>query len=68
MDLHELMRNMPQLLADVGEFMTLQPGDVLMVGTDCLADGTRPRAKAGDRVEISAPSFAPVVTTVRGAA
>ena len=67
-DLHELMRNMPQLLADVGEFMTLQPGDVLMVGTDCLADGTRPRAKAGDRVEISAPSFAPVVTTVRGAA
>ena len=67
-DLHELMRNMPQLLADVGEFMTLQPGDVLMVGTDCLADGTRPRAKAGDRVEISVPSFAPVVTTVRGAA
>ena len=67
-DLHDLMRNMPQLLADVGEFMTLQPGDVLMVGTDCLADGSRPRAKAGDRVEISAPGFASVVTTVRGAA
>ena len=67
-DLHELMRNMPQLLADVGEFMTPQPGDVLMVGTDCLADGTRPRARAGDKVEISAPGFAPVVTTVRGAA
>ena len=66
-DLRELMRNMPTLLADVGEFMTLQPGDVLMVGTDCLADGTRPRAKAGDRVEISAPGFASVTTTVRGA-
>jgi 5-oxopent-3-ene-1,2,5-tricarboxylate decarboxylase/2-hydroxyhepta-2,4-diene-1,7-dioate isomerase len=46
--------------------MTLQPGDVLMVGTDCLADGTRPRAKAGDRVEIAAPGFAPVITTVKG--
>lgn len=67
-DLRDLMRNMPQLLADVGEFMTLQPGDVLMVGTDCLADGSRPRAKAGDRVEISSPGFASVVTTVRGAA
>ena len=66
--LGDLMRNMPTLLADVGEFMTLQPGDVLMVGTDCLADGTRPRAQAGDRVEISAPGFASVVTTVGGAA
>lgn len=67
-DLRELMRNLPTLLADVGEFMTLQPGDVLMVGTDCLTDGTRPRAKAGDRVEVSAPGFASVVTAVGGAA
>ncbi len=67
-DLLELVRNLPTLLADVGEFMTLQPGDVLMVGSDCLADGTRPRAKAGDRVEISAPGFASVMTTVGGAA
>jgi 5-oxopent-3-ene-1,2,5-tricarboxylate decarboxylase/2-hydroxyhepta-2,4-diene-1,7-dioate isomerase len=67
-DLRELMRNMATLLADVGEFMTLQPGDVLMVGTDCMADGTRPRAQVGDRVEISAPGFASVVTTVGGAA
>ena len=66
--LSELMRGIPQLLADVGEFMTLQPGDVLMVGTDCLAGGTRPRARAGDRVEISAPGFASVVTTVGAAA
>ena len=67
-DLRELVRDMPTLLGDVGEFMTLQPGDVLMVGTDCLADGSRPRAQAGDRVEISAPGFASVTTTVRGAA
>ncbi|WP_322993649.1 fumarylacetoacetate hydrolase family protein [Limnohabitans sp.] len=67
-DLRELVRGLPALLADVGEFMTLQPGDVLMVGTDCLADGTRPRARAGDRVELSAPGFASVVSSVRGAA
>ena len=67
-DLRELMRDLPTLLADVGEFMTLQPGDVLMVGTDCLADGTRPRAKAGDRVEISAPGFVSVNVTVGEAA
>lgn len=68
LDLREMIRGIPQLLTDVGEFMTLQPGDVLMVGTDCLVDGTRPRAKAGDRVEISASGFAPVITPVKGQA
>lgn len=68
LDLRELMRDLPTLLTDVGEFMTLQAGDVLMVGTDSLADGTRPRAKAGDRVEISAPGFSPVSVQVGGAA
>jgi 5-oxopent-3-ene-1,2,5-tricarboxylate decarboxylase / 2-hydroxyhepta-2,4-diene-1,7-dioate isomerase len=66
--LNALMRDLPRLLDDVGEFMTLQPGDVLMVGTDCLADGTRPRAKAGDRVEISAPGFTTVSVQVGGVA
>ena len=63
-DLRDLKRDLPTLLADVVEFMTLQPGDVLMVGTDCLVDGSRPRAKAGDRVEISAPGFVSVNVTV----
>ena len=67
-DLRALMRDLPTLLVDVGEFMTLKAGDVLMVGTDCLADGSRPRAKAGDRVEISAPGFDTVNVTVGGAA
>ena len=64
--LADLVRPMEQLLADVGEFMTLQPGDVLMVGIDCLEDGARPRAQAGDRVEISAPGFVSVAATVKG--
>lgn len=64
--LSELVRPAAQLLADVGEFMTLQPGDVLMLGTDCLEDGSRPLAHAGDTVELSAPGFKPVVHTVEG--
>lgn len=67
-DLRELVRSIPALLANVTEFMTLQPGDVLMVGTDCLADGTRPRARAGDAIEIAAPGLASVTTQVKGAA
>lgn len=67
-DLRTLVRSVPQLLADVGDFMTLQPGDVLMVGTDCLADGTRPRARAGDAVEIRAAGLQPVHVRVKGQA
>lgn len=63
-DLSTLVRDAATLLADVGEFMTLQPGDVLMLGTDCLPDGARPRARAGDRIEISASGFAPLHHTL----
>lgn len=49
----DLVRNASQLLADVGEFMTLHPGDVLMLGCDV----GRPLAKAGDRIDINAPGF-----------
>ena len=51
MDVSRLGRSAAQLLADVSEFMTLRPGDVLMLG--CGAK--RPLARAGDRIEISAP-------------
>jgi len=65
-DFHTLARDAATLLADVNAFMTLQPGDVLMLGSDCLADGTRPRARVGDRIEISAPGFEPLVNTLVG--
>lgn len=57
--LADLLRDAATLLADVNGFMTLRPGDVLMLGSDCLADGTRPLVHAGDTVEITAPGFAP---------
>ncbi len=63
--LTELVRPVERLLADVGEFMSLQAGDVLMLGTDVLANGQRPRARAGDTVCLSAPGFAPLIQTVQ---
>ena len=62
--LSTLKRSIPQLLADVSDFMSLQAGDVLMVGTDCLEDGQRPRARAGDKVEIRAAGFESVLQKV----
>lgn len=59
--LTELVRDAATLWADVNAFQSMRPGDVLMVGTDCLDDGTRPRVKAGDAVEITATGFAPLV-------
>ncbi len=59
--LAEWVRDAVTLLADVGEFMTLRPGDVLMTGTDCLPEGGRELVHAGDTVEITALGFQPVV-------
>ena len=59
--LAELVRDAAMLLADVYEFMTLRAGDVLMLGSDCLPDGSRPLVHAGDTVEVSATGFKPLV-------
>jgi 5-oxopent-3-ene-1,2,5-tricarboxylate decarboxylase/2-hydroxyhepta-2,4-diene-1,7-dioate isomerase len=58
--LADLVRDAAALWADVNAFQSMRPGDVLMLGSDCLEDGTRPRAKAGDAVEITATGFAPL--------
>lgn len=60
----ELVRPVDQLLADVGEFMTLRAGDWLLLGLDVLPSGQRPRARVGDRIEISAPGFATLENTL----
>lgn len=59
-DFSQTVRNAAQLLADVGAFMTLQHGEVLMLG----CDAGRPLARAGDRIEISGPGFETLVNTL----
>jgi 5-oxopent-3-ene-1,2,5-tricarboxylate decarboxylase/2-hydroxyhepta-2,4-diene-1,7-dioate isomerase len=54
-----LRRPAAQLLADVGSFMTLGAGDLLLLG----CDAPRPRARAGDRVEISMPALGRLANT-----
>lgn len=58
--LGQLRRDAATLWADVNDFMTLRPGDVLMLGCDVAADGQRPRLQVGDTVELRAPGFAPL--------
>jgi len=56
-DFSRTVRSASQLLADVGDFMTLAHGEVLMLG----CDAGRPLARPGDRIEISAPGFETLV-------
>lgn len=55
----QLVRPADKLLADVGEFMTLGEGDMLMLGCDV----GRPRVKVGDRVEIKMPALGTLTNT-----
>jgi len=64
----DTVRKSQTLLTDISEFMTFQEGDVLLLGSDCLPDGKRPRAKVGDVVEISADGFDTLVNTFVGGA
>ena len=52
-DFSDLHRDALTLLRDVNKFMTLQTGDVLMLG----CDAGRPLAKISDRIDISAPGL-----------
>jgi 5-oxopent-3-ene-1,2,5-tricarboxylate decarboxylase / 2-hydroxyhepta-2,4-diene-1,7-dioate isomerase len=52
----DMVRRTAQLVADVADFIDLQDGDVLLLGSPFDA----PLAKAGDTVDISAPGFAPL--------
>jgi 5-oxopent-3-ene-1,2,5-tricarboxylate decarboxylase / 2-hydroxyhepta-2,4-diene-1,7-dioate isomerase len=49
-----MVRKVAQLAGDVAEFIDLQDGDVLLLGSPFDA----PLARAGDAIEISAPGFA----------
>jgi 5-oxopent-3-ene-1,2,5-tricarboxylate decarboxylase/2-hydroxyhepta-2,4-diene-1,7-dioate isomerase len=55
-----LVRAPRQLIADVNGFMTLRAGDVLLVG----CDAPRPRAKAGDRIDIRSPQLGAMTHTL----
>lgn len=55
-----LVRSPARLLADVAEFMTLAAGDLLMLGCEF----ERPRAGAGDVVELRAPGLGSLRNTL----
>ena len=56
----QLVRPADKLLADVSEFMTLGPGDMLMLGCNI----GRPLAKVGDRIDITMPALGTLSNTL----
>lgn len=56
----QLLRPAEKLLADVSEFMSLGEGDMLMLG----CDAGRPRARVGDRIDISMPALGTLTNTL----
>lgn len=56
----DMVRSADKLLADVSEFMTLGPGDMLMLGCDL----GRPLAKVGDRIDITMPALGTLTNTL----
>lgn len=56
----DLVRSAARLLEDVSEFMTLHPGDLLMLGSTAGA----PRARAGQRISVQGAGFAPLHATL----
>ncbi len=56
----DLVRPIDRLIADIGEFLTLMPGDILLVGEPADA----PLAKPGDRVRIDIDGLPPLENQV----
>jgi 5-oxopent-3-ene-1,2,5-tricarboxylate decarboxylase / 2-hydroxyhepta-2,4-diene-1,7-dioate isomerase len=56
----DLVRPIDRLIADIGEFLTLQPGDILLIGEPHDA----PLANAGDRVRVEIDGLAPIENEV----
>lgn len=57
----ELHRNAPQLIAALSEFATLEPGDVILLGTP----QQRVPVNEGDEITIRAAGFTPLVSHFR---
>ena len=56
----DLVRPIDRLIADITEFLTLQPGDIVLAGEPHDA----PLAQAGDRVRVEIDGLAPIENQV----
>jgi 5-oxopent-3-ene-1,2,5-tricarboxylate decarboxylase/2-hydroxyhepta-2,4-diene-1,7-dioate isomerase len=56
----DLVRPIDRLIADISEFLTLQPGDIVLAGEPPDA----PLAKAGDRVRVEVEGLAAIENEV----
>jgi len=59
-NLADLVRPIEGLIADISQFLTLQPGDILLIGEPPAS----PLARAGDRVRVEIDGLAPIENQV----
>jgi 5-oxopent-3-ene-1,2,5-tricarboxylate decarboxylase/2-hydroxyhepta-2,4-diene-1,7-dioate isomerase len=59
-NIDDLVRPIDRLIADIGEFLTLQPGDIVLAGEPHHA----PLAQAGDRVRVEVDGLAAIENEV----
>lgn len=65
----DLIFSVPELVARLSEWMTLEPGDIISTGTPSgVGSGRQPRVWLGDgdRVEISSPTLGKLITPILG--
>ncbi len=65
----DLIFSVPELVARLSEWMTLEPGDIISTGTPSgVGSGRQPRVWLGDgdRIEISSPTLGKLVTPIVG--
>jgi 2-keto-4-pentenoate hydratase/2-oxohepta-3-ene-1,7-dioic acid hydratase in catechol pathway len=63
----DLIHSVPEVVAQLSELMTLEPGDVIATGTPAGVGSTRdPRVwlKPGDEIVISSPTLGELRTTI----
>ncbi len=56
----DLVRPIDRLISDISEFLTLQPGDIVLIGEP----PDSPLAHAGDRVRVEVDGLAPIENEV----
>jgi 5-oxopent-3-ene-1,2,5-tricarboxylate decarboxylase / 2-hydroxyhepta-2,4-diene-1,7-dioate isomerase len=59
-NINDLVRPVDRLIADISEFLTLQPGDIVLAGEPYDA----PHAQAGDRVRVEIDGLAAIENEV----
>ena len=61
---NELIQDVPELIAYVSRFITLEPGDLIYTGTVLFKEGARRKMQVGDVLEVTIEGIGSVRNTI----